>query len=96
MADYKIAWSGPARRTLASMPEKIATAAVEFIYGSLSAAPHRLGKPLRLHLKGLHSARRGDYRLIYLIDQPRQEIEIVAIEHRADAYRPSRRLRGQR
>jgi len=70
------------------MPGKAATAAVEFIYGSLSANPHRAGKPLRLGLAGLHSARRGDYRVIYRIAEQERRVEVVAIEHRSDAYRP--------
>lgn len=78
---------------MARMPEKVATAAIELIYGALAANPHRVGKPLRLELEGLHSARRGDYRLIYHIDEQRRRIELVAIEHRADAYRAGRRPR---
>ena len=66
--DFAIAWTAPARRALARLPEKVATAAVEFLYGSLAANPHRVGKPLKLGLEGLHSARRGDYRVIYRID----------------------------
>jgi len=62
---YVIAWTAPARRALARLPEKVATAVVEFLYGSLAASPHRVGKPLRLGLEGLNSARRGDYRVIY-------------------------------
>jgi mRNA interferase RelE/StbE len=46
-----------------------------------------LGKPLRFELEGLHSARRGDYRIIYRIDHGRHRVEIVAIEHRSAAYR---------
>jgi len=37
---------------------------------------------------GLHSARRGDYRVIYRIDDHRRRVEVVAIEHRSDIYRP--------
>lgn len=85
---YAIAWTAPARRALARLPEKVATAAVEFVYGSLAANPHRAGKPLRLGLAGLHSARRGDYRVIYRIDGHAHRIDVVAIEHRADVYRP--------
>jgi len=85
---YAIAWTAPARRALARLPEKAATAAVEFIYGSLAASPQRVGKPLRLGLAGLHSARRGDYRVIYRINDDDRRIDVVAIEHRADAYRP--------
>jgi mRNA interferase RelE/StbE len=39
-------------------------------------------------LAGLHSARRGDFRVIYRIDEPHNRVDIVAIEHRSDAYRP--------
>jgi mRNA interferase RelE/StbE len=53
----------------------------------LADNPARLGKPLRFELEGLHSARRGDYRVIYRIDRASHRVEIVAIEHRSDAYR---------
>jgi mRNA interferase RelE/StbE len=39
-------------------------------------------------LEGLHSARRGDYRVIYRIDTSQRQITVVAIEHRSDVYRP--------
>ena len=87
---YAIAWTAPARRALARLPEKIATAVVEFVYGSLAANPHRAGKPLKLGLEGLHSARRGDYRVIYRINDHRHRVDVVAIEHRSDIYRPRR------
>lgn len=83
-ADYEIAWTPTAKRALQRLPEKVAAAAVEFIYGTLANNPRRVGKALRFHLEGLHSARRGDYRIIYRIDT---RVTIVAIEHRADAYR---------
>jgi mRNA interferase RelE/StbE len=86
--NYTIAWTAPGRRALARKPEKVATAAVEFLYGSLAARPHRAGKPLRLGLQGLHSARRGDYRIIYRIDDQDMSLDVVAIDHRSDIYRP--------
>ena len=85
--DYSIAWTGPARRALGRLPDKVATAVIEFLYGSLSANPHPVGKPLKLGLKGLHSARRGDYRIIYRIHDNQHRIDVLAIEHRSDAYR---------
>ena len=87
-ADFAVAWTPTSRRTLARLPEKIATAVVEFIYGSLTENPHRVGKPLKLGLAGLHSARRGDYRVIYRIDDHLHAVTIMAIEHRSDVYRP--------
>lgn len=82
---FDIAWSPTARRALSRLPEKVGTAVVEFIYGPLADNPRRVGKPLRLELERLHSARRGDFRVIYRISDA---VTIVAIEHRADVYRP--------
>ena len=87
-SDFAIAWSTAASRALTRLPEKVATAVVEFLYGSLTASPHRVGKPLKLGLEGLHSARRGDYRVIYRIDDRRRLVTVIAIEHRSDIYRP--------
>jgi mRNA-degrading endonuclease RelE of RelBE toxin-antitoxin system len=85
---YAIAWTSPARRALVRLPEKVASAVVEFLYGSLAANPFRVGKPLKLGLEGLHSARRGDYRVIYRIDENGHRVDVVAVEHRSDIYRP--------
>ena len=87
MGDYRVAWSGPAKRALGRIPEKAGTAVVEFVYSSLAANPRRVGKPLTLGLTGLFSARRGDYRVAYAIDDAQQLVEIIAVEHRADVYR---------
>ena len=85
---FAIAWTAAARRALTRLPEKVAVAVVEFLYGSLADSPHRIGKPLKLGLEGLHSARRGDYRVIYRIDDSRHLVTVMAIEHRSDIYRP--------
>jgi len=88
VSGYAVGWTAPARRAISRLPEKVASAVVEFCYGSLAANQRRVGKPLQLGLEGLHSARRGDYRVIYRIDDQNQRIDIVTIEHRADVYRP--------
>jgi mRNA interferase RelE/StbE len=88
---FAIAWTAASRRALARLPGKVATAVVEFLYGSLASSPYRVGKPLKLGLEGLHSARRGDYRVIYRIDDHQRRVTVVAIEHRSDIYR-SRQL----
>ena len=80
---YQVAWTPTAKRALRRLPKKVATAAIEFIYGPLATNPQRVGKGLRFDLEGLHSARRGDYRVIYRIGE---DVTIVAIEHRADVY----------
>ena len=85
---FAIAWTAAARRALTKLPKKVATAVIEFLYGSLAENPHRVGKPLKLGLEGMHSARRGDYRVIYRIDDDQRLVTVLAIEHRSDIYRP--------
>ncbi len=85
---YDIAWTPSARKALSRVPEKVGTAAIEFLYGPVAANPYRLGKSLRLKLDGLWSARRGDYRVVYRIDEDARRVDVIAIEHRSDVYRP--------
>ncbi|MGH3279201.1 MAG: type II toxin-antitoxin system RelE family toxin [Trebonia sp.] len=79
----------PARRAIAeSLPEDVATAAVEFITGPLLEMPRRIGKPLRDELTGLHSARLGtQWRVIYRIDESKHAVMVEDIQHRSTAYR---------
>jgi mRNA interferase RelE/StbE len=72
---------------LRRLPEKVATAAIELIYGPLADNPHKVGRPLRFELEGRHSAHRGDYRVVYRIDERRRRVDILASDHRADIYR---------
>jgi mRNA-degrading endonuclease RelE of RelBE toxin-antitoxin system len=85
---FAIAWTAASRRALTRLPEKVATAVVEFLYGSLASNPYRVGKPLKLGLEGLRSAHRGDFRVIYRIDDHQRQVVVIAIEHRSDVYRP--------
>lgn len=84
---HDITWAASATRSLDRLPEKVATACVEFVYGSLAADPHRVGKALRFDLDGLHGARRGDFRVVYEIDDDRHRVTIVAVGHRGDIHR---------
>lgn len=88
---YQVTFSASAQRDLRRLPEKIATAAVEFIYSSLAENPQRVGRELNLDLAEHYSARRGDYRIIYRIDDEDHAVLIVTIDHRADSYRPRSR-----
>jgi mRNA interferase RelE/StbE len=77
-----------ARRDIDKLPPRLIPAVVEFSYGPLARDPHRLGKPLREAFQGLWSARRGDYRVLYMLDEARQEIVIIRVGHRSQVYRP--------
>jgi mRNA interferase RelE/StbE len=84
---FEVEWTGAALRVLDRLPEKVATAVVEFVYSTLADNPHRVGRPLAFELEGLWSARRGDYRIIYAIEDARSTIVIDGVAHRSDAYR---------
>jgi mRNA interferase RelE/StbE len=68
------------------LPVKIAHAAYEFITGTLLDNPHRVGKPLGPPLSPAYSVRRGDYRILYLIDDVTRTVIVTAVRHRTDAY----------
>jgi mRNA interferase RelE/StbE len=85
---YELLISPTALRQLAEvLPESVAFAAYEFIIGPLLDNPQRVGKRLEPPLDDRHSARRGTYRVIYRIDEPRRVVTVVAVVRRADAYR---------
>lgn len=84
---YRVVLSSPARRDLNKLPESVAAAVIEFIFNALAENPHRVGKPLRFELVGTWSARRGEYRVIYTIDDEVVLVTVVAIDHRRDVYR---------
>ncbi|TME70146.1 MAG: type II toxin-antitoxin system RelE/ParE family toxin [Chloroflexi bacterium] len=47
----------------------------------------RAGKPLIGELAGVWSLRRGDYRVLYRINDGARRVEIARIGHRRDVYR---------
>ena len=76
---YELRLSRAARRALAeTFPESIAAAVWQFVSGPLLSSPHQVGKRLRFELQGYYSARRGQYRVIYRID----EQEVIVDESR--------------
>ena len=84
---FEVAWSATSRRALRALPEKVVTAAVEYIYSAIADNPYRAGHPLHFELEGLHSARRGDHRIVYRIDAEANLVVVETIKHRGDVYR---------
>jgi mRNA interferase RelE/StbE len=85
---YELVLTPPAVRAVRSgLPEAVAAAVIEFLTGALIRNPHRVGKPLRGELAGIHSARRGTYRVLYRIHETAREVVVLRIDHRKDAYR---------
>jgi mRNA-degrading endonuclease RelE of RelBE toxin-antitoxin system len=84
---YTVVLSAAAKRAIErDLPESVAVAVVDFLYGALAADPYRVGRPLRFELEGYLSARRGQYRVVYSIHDEQVLVRVVRISHRADVY----------
>ena len=78
----------PAARAIAEdLPEGVAAAVIDFITGPLLLEPKRVGGELRNELAGIHSARRGTYRILYRINDDERTVTVIRIDHRRDVYR---------
>ena len=60
--------------------------AVENTLARLGREPHS-GQPLRGRLRGLYSLKVGSYRVIYQLLDAGKTVRVVAVRHRAVAYR---------
>lgn len=88
MTEYHAVLTASALRSLSSVPPRAAEPLVAFIYGSLASDPQSRGKPLRGELAGRWAARRGDYRIVYRLDEVTMTMYVLNIGHRAHVYRP--------
>ena len=77
----------PARAIAEQLPEAVSAAVIDFITGALIENPKRVGRELRKELAGIHSARRGTYRVLYRIDDVAREVTVLRVDHRSDIYR---------
>lgn len=85
---YEVEITPEGLRHLNRLPEKVREAALAAILGPIAENPQRLGKPLLGELERLHSARRGEYRIIYEIFEDEQIVLVHRVQHRRDVYRP--------
>ena len=84
---YEVEVSSAGSRSIDRLPEKVRAAVAETIFGMLTENPRRVAKPLRGEFDGLMVARRGDYRIIFRIDETQRAMKIYTVPHRRDAYR---------
>ena len=88
MVGYELVVAGPAARAIGEeLPESVAAAVIDFITGSLLDNPRRVGRELRNELAGIHSARRGTFRILYRIDEEQRAVTVLQVDHRRDVYR---------
>jgi mRNA interferase RelE/StbE len=76
-----------ARRLAEDLPEAVAAACIEFVFGPLAQDPRRVGAPLRKPFEGQWRARRGEYRVRYRIDDETRTVYVLDIDRRRDVYR---------
>ena len=74
-------------RHLNRLPDKIRSAVLATIFDSIAENPQRVGKPLRGELEGLYCARRGEFRVIYEIDEDARVVLIHRAQHGRSVYR---------
>ena len=84
---YEVEITPEGLRHLNRLPDKVRAAVVEAIFGSIAENPRRAGKPLRGELEGLYSARRGEFRVIYEIEEADRVVLIHRAQHRRGVYR---------
>jgi len=85
---YEVEITPEGLRHLNRLPDKVRAAVVEAIFGSIAENPRRAGKPLRGELEGLYSARRGEFRVIYEIEEADRVVLVHRAQHRRGIYRP--------
>ncbi len=84
---YEVEITPEGLRHLDQLPTRIRSAVNETILGSIAENPQRAGKPLRGELEGLYSARRGEFRVIYEIDDEARVVLVHRAQHRRRVYR---------
>jgi mRNA interferase RelE/StbE len=85
---YRVIVAPPVRRQLDRLVESVAAAVFEFMSGPLAVHPYRVGKPLEGELAGRFGARRGEYRIVYTIEDEIVTVTVLRVAYRRDAYRP--------
>ena len=86
-ARHDVTFTPAARPHLNKLPADVAAAIYEHVVGPVADNPRRLGKAPDEPYADVRSARRGEYRVLYTIDEERHSITVLVVAHRRDAYR---------
>jgi mRNA interferase RelE/StbE len=85
---FQIVFTAAARRRMARLPLVVAAAIYEHLTGPVAENPYRLGQRLDPPFDDVWVTRRGEYRVMYAIDDQARVVGVIAVAHRRDAYRP--------
>ena len=86
MAEYAVTISRSARKELEKLPPQL----VEWLFPKielLASQPRPVGYRKLKGGQDLWRIRLGDYRVIYLLDDGRRVVDIIAVRHRSEVYR---------
>jgi mRNA interferase RelE/StbE len=85
---YEVVVAAEALKSIRRLPKPHQKTVVAGLTG-LATDP-RSGKPLTAELAGIWSLRRGDYRVLYRIDDRARRVEVARVGHRREIYRRAR------
>lgn len=86
-AGFEVSLARAAQHDIAELPTGVAFAAIEFISTQLTTQPLRVGKRLTPPYGDQHSARRGTFRILYVVNDEARTVTVISVRHRRDAYR---------
>jgi mRNA interferase RelE/StbE len=82
---YEVVVSSEVAKAMRHLPKQVHRAVIQSFAALAEQA--RIGKPLTAELAGVWSLRRGDYRVLYRVDDGARRVEIARVGHRRDVYR---------
>ncbi len=86
MANYSITFARSARKELEALEPSLVSRVLRLIE-ALALQPRPVGCRKIRGERSLWRVRAGDYRVVYSVDDSKRAVDIVAVRHRADAYR---------
>ena len=87
MKPYEIEIKASALKAIhEKLPIKVVDVVLYFIQGPLAENPQRVGKKLDAPFIDKWSARRGDYRIVYGINEAKHLVTVLDVNHRSHIY----------
>lgn len=85
MASYAVELKSSARKELESLPDTVLSRAIHTLE-SLAQNPRPAGCKKLKGYKDLWRVRVGDWRIVYIVDDPAKLVSVTRIAHRREVY----------
>ncbi len=86
-SSFEIRWHEKAVKDLKRLDKKTSRRIIDKVKNHLIKKPIKLSKSLKGRFQGLFRYRVGDYRVIFVLDYEKEELLILAVNHRKNIYR---------